>query len=202
MNQGVEVCPPAAAERTNDLDRWLGRREAFSLVAGRCSSADVECMKQIRDGRLYLSRSPNWNEFCEKQLHMSRSNVNHLIALREKFGAAYFHIAQITRISVADYRAIAPAVNEQGIEYRGEVIPLDPENAGRIAEAVAALRSEANAKKRPGVPDRLATLEAASDRLLAQLRELREECGPDNPYLKSSLVLLRKKVYRLSFELK
>ena len=32
-----------------DLGIWLGRKQAFSVVAGRCSAADAECLRQIRD---------------------------------------------------------------------------------------------------------------------------------------------------------
>src|SRR6266567_3755758 len=117
MDTGVDLPVPVAAEGGLDvLSKWLGRREAFGLVAGRCSAADVECMRRIRDGKLYLSRAGDWSEFCLNELHMSKSNANHLIGLLDKFGAEYFHIAQITRISVAEYRAIATAVSAHGIE--------------------------------------------------------------------------------------
>ena len=202
MEPSVELRPPVAAGGSaEELNRWLGRREAFSLVAGRCSAADVECMKRIRDGKLYLSRAANWEEFCEKELHLSRSGVNQLIGLREKFGPEYFHIAQITRISVADYRAIAPAVSAEGIAWNGEIIPLQPENAGQIAAAVSALRTEAAAKTTPSRGDRLAALDAAGDRLVNQYRELRVHgAGPDHR-LANAVAGLRKKVDRLELEI-
>ena len=201
MNRSVELRPPAAAEGSaNELNRWLGRREAFSLVAGRCSAADVECMRRIRDDKLYLGHARDWEEFCEQELQMSRSKVNQLIGLREKYGPEYFHIAQITRISVADYRAIAPAVSAQGIAWNGEVIALDPENAGRIATAVSALRTAAAARTEPPFRDRLAALDAASDRLLNQFRELAEGGGRTNPYYARSVTVLKEKADRLSME--
>jgi hypothetical protein len=40
------------------------------------------------------------------------------------------------------YKAIAPAVSEQGIEINGEVVPLTPENAPRIRKAVESVRAE------------------------------------------------------------
>jgi hypothetical protein len=205
----VELRPPVAAlpdgkpeGSVEEVNRWLGRREAFSLVAGRCSAADVECMRRIRDGKLYLGRALDWEEFCAKELHMSKSNVKHLIRLLEKFGPEYFHIAQITRISVADYRAIAPAVSAQGIAWNGEVIALTPENAGRIAAAVSALRTEAAAKTEPSFSDRLAALDAAGERLLKQFRELKKVGGSSNPYLAGSVGSLKSKVERLSLEIR
>jgi hypothetical protein len=107
----VELPVPVSAEGgVDELSKWLGRREAFGLVAGRCSAADVECMRRIRDDKLYLQCAKDWGEFCEKFLHMSKSNVNHQIRLSEEFGPEYHHVAQLTRISVADYRSIASAV--------------------------------------------------------------------------------------------
>ena len=71
---------------------------------------------------------------------MSKSSANHQIQLGEEFGPEYHHVAQLTRISVADYRAIASAVSPKGIEFNGEVIPLNAENGERIAAAVASLK--------------------------------------------------------------
>ena len=39
-----------------NLDRWLGRREAFGLIAGRCSAAEVESLRRIRTEKLYRER--------------------------------------------------------------------------------------------------------------------------------------------------
>lgn len=85
MKKSMDRPVPIAAEGgLDDLNRWLGRREAFGLVAGRCSAADVECMRNIRDGKLYLSRAESWADFCVKDLHMGKSNANRLIGLLEK----------------------------------------------------------------------------------------------------------------------
>jgi hypothetical protein len=201
MDRSLELCPPVETEGgADDLNRWLGRREAFGLMAGRCSAADVECMRRIRDGKLYLSRAANWDEFCEKELHMSKSNAKHLIGLLDRFGPEYFHIAQITRISVADYRAIASAVSAEGIAWNGDLIGLNPENSGRIAEAVTALRDAAKLKNEPTVRDRVATLDGAVDRLLKQFRELRASSGRSDPYVSSSVERFKNKVERLSLE--
>ena len=73
----MSIClPRLKLQATEELYRWLGRRDAFSLMAGRCSAADVECIKRIRDNKLYLAVARDWEEFCEKELHMSKSNAN------------------------------------------------------------------------------------------------------------------------------
>jgi hypothetical protein len=185
----------------DELNRWLGRREAFGAVAGRCSAADVECMKRIRDGRLFLSCAKDWEEFCDKFLHISKSKANHLIALRERYGDAYFLIMQMTRISEADYRAIAPAVSEQGIECNGEFIPLRPENTERIATAVASLVAAAT-KSEQSSQDRLSALNAAGTKLLDQFRELGKCMGRDDPALVAAVAALHRQVERLTLEIR
>ncbi len=152
------------------------------MVAGRCSAADVECMRRVRDRKLYLNRSPDWKTFCLDELHMSKSNVNHLIGLLEKFGPEYFHLAQITRISVAEYRAIAPAVSARGIEVNDELIPLRAEHSERIAAAVSALRKARTARADPSFEERLAALDAAGGRWVREVGVLAKERGRGDPY--------------------
>jgi hypothetical protein len=67
MDRSVEPGPTGAADGSADeLNRWLGRRVAFSLVAGRCSAADVECMRRIREGKLYASHASNWESSASR----------------------------------------------------------------------------------------------------------------------------------------
>lgn len=33
------------------LGTWMGRKQAFTSLAARCSAADAECLRQIREGR-------------------------------------------------------------------------------------------------------------------------------------------------------
>lgn len=198
----VDVCVPATEQGQFDLGKWIGRREAFGLVAGRCSAADVECIRRIRDDRLYKTRSDDWSGFCDNELHMSKSNANRLIALLEQFGPQYFHISQITRISPSAYRAIAPAVSAEGIECNGELIPFNQENSERIAAAVSALSQAERAKPEITFEDRLGALEAARDRLLDQFRELRRDYGASHPYLTSLAATLEERAHRLKQEIR
>jgi hypothetical protein len=43
-----------------DLGMWLGRREAFGLIAGRCSAAEGEVMARIREQKLFLDYHCDW----------------------------------------------------------------------------------------------------------------------------------------------
>jgi len=142
MENTLQMQPPSGGQ---DLARWLGRREAFGMIAGRCSAADVECLRQIRERKLYLDTSPNWDEFCKLQLKASRRKIDTSIRHLEEFGPAFFHLAQLTRITADDYRAIAGHVSEAGVTLNGEVIALLPENCERVADAVGQLRAAAEA---------------------------------------------------------
>jgi hypothetical protein len=192
------------AEGGFDLGQWLGRRQAFSLVAGRCSAADADCIRRIRNEKLYRSRASDWEEFCESELHMSRSNADRLIRLLDKFGPEYFHISQITRIPAEQYRAIAPSVANGRLTLDGEVIPLTTENSERIAAAVSTLRRAARAeagRAAPSAQERLSALQADCRRLLQGFREVHEAFGSPNPYLTGAVQSLAEQVTRLVMEL-
>src|SRR5260370_2913834 len=125
-----------------ELGTWVGRRQAFGLIANKCSAADAECLKQIRDSKRYKSVADNWDEFCPRYLGRSRGHADRLIEQLEEFGTAYFELSQIVRIPEKAYRAISGAVSGHSIEYNGETIPISEENSGRIAEVVRLLRQE------------------------------------------------------------
>lgn len=57
-----------------------------------------------------------------------------------------------TRIKPAEYRLIATAVTEEGVCYDGQVIPMDAENAPKLAEAVEALCRESAPEAAPADP--------------------------------------------------
>jgi hypothetical protein len=136
----TETIAPASAEqpeaRAFDLARWLGRREAFGTIAGRCSAADVECLRQIRDRKLFKDHAPSWDEFCTKDLHLSRRKVDRDIRYLEKFGPPFFLLAQLTRITPQQYGAIAPHVAADGIHMDGQVVALLESNAERVTAVV------------------------------------------------------------------
>jgi hypothetical protein len=122
------------------LGSWLGRHQAFSLIANRCSAADAECLKQMRDGAEYKRLGMTWEEFCEKHAGITRRYADRLIRHLEEFGANYFRLAELMEISAGTYRLIAGAVSDEGIELQGEKIPIRRENRRKILQAVQALR--------------------------------------------------------------
>ena len=52
--------PSEAMEQALELGILVGQRQAFSAVAGRCTAAQVDAMRRMRDGKLYLHFAPNW----------------------------------------------------------------------------------------------------------------------------------------------
>jgi hypothetical protein len=125
-----------------ELGSMLGERKAFGLIAGRCSAAHAECLKRLRDRKLYKSRCSTWEEFCPKYLRLSRGHANRIIRTLEKFGPEYFQLAELTRISPEEFRAIAPALKDKVLHVEGESIALLPENSDKLTAAIRKLRRE------------------------------------------------------------
>ena len=125
----------------------LGQHHAFGLIAGRCSAAQAQTLKRVREERLYVQCEPHWREFCPKYLGMSSSQADRIISNLDEFGPQFFQLSQLTRISAETYRAIAPAIRDGAIQANGETVELAPENARQVAAAVAELRRDAVAKK-------------------------------------------------------
>jgi hypothetical protein len=112
-------------------------------MAARCSAAEAVQLKTIRDTKAYLNHAKDWQTFCTTFLHVGHDKPDRVIRLLERFGSAYFKIAQLTRISPETYRLIAPSIRGEAICHDGEIIPLTVENSQRVAAAVADLRKAA-----------------------------------------------------------
>ena len=173
MEQQPEVLNnPAADDTTFELGQWLGRKQAFGLIAGKTAAADVECLRRIRDGNLFRARGVDWADFCQKYAGVTSSYANRLIRQFEEFGPNYFDLSKIVRISAESYRKIAESVSDDGIAFGDENIAISPENSGKIAEAVKALREQAGdlANDRSKPPEK--GVSAVRRRLLACVAEM------------------------------
>jgi hypothetical protein len=124
---------------------WLGRRHAFSLIAGRCSAAEAQCLRELRESKEYRKLGLNWEECCKQQAGIGRSSADQIIRNLEEFGPDYFVIAQVTGISVKEYRRISGSVSNHYLLHAGEEIPIRVENALQLVTAVETLRREAAA---------------------------------------------------------
>ena len=167
----------ADAEGLLTLGRWLGRRQAFGMIANRCTAADAECLKAMRDSGEYKRLGLSWDDFCEKKAGISRRHAGRLIKHLEEFGSNYFRLSELMEISHATYRLIAGAVSDDGIEYGGEKIPMTPVNRQRVMAVVEAMRGKEKGKAAP-----------SGDALLKRLEGLLADAGSLGP--RERLVLI------------
>ena len=126
---------------------WLGRKQAFAELAGRCSAADAECLRQLRNRKLYRKLRLSWRDFCSQHMGISGSTADLAIRRLEEFGPAYFILTQATGITESEYRRISSAVHDQKLLHAGEEIPITAENAPRLTAAVEALSLTPDAEK-------------------------------------------------------
>lgn len=129
-------------EAALDLGTWMGRKQAFASLAGGCSAADAECLRQMRSQKKYRVLGLTWAEFCKQRIGITRQYADRLIRRLEEFGPQYFRLAQATGITADEYRRIAGSVDEKGLAHGGELIPITAEDAPRLIAAVEELRRQ------------------------------------------------------------
>ncbi len=95
-----------------ELGFALGQNHTFGLLAGRCSAAQAVGIRRLREEKTYKRCCESWDEFCPQYLKISRGEADRIIRLLDEFGQVYFELSQLTRISAATFRAIAPAVSD------------------------------------------------------------------------------------------
>jgi hypothetical protein len=179
-----------------EVGRLLGRREALSSIAGRCTAAEAAQLREIRDRKLYLGRAADWPEFCVRDLHMSKDSANRMIRNLEEFGPNYFVLAQLTQVSPTTYRAIAPSIHDEKLHHNGEAIALIPENAEKVAAAVADLRKTVTVKAAPPAED-VATMIARECSELAGKIELTMPIMRYREQLRAAVYELRDRINRI-----
>src|SRR2546425_8653856 len=101
-----EIKEPTEEQLVLELGILLGQRRAFGMVAGRCSAAQAECLRKVRDEKIYLKLAPNWGEFCDRHLKVSKRTADRAIALLKKHGTLYFETAALTGITPAEFEHI------------------------------------------------------------------------------------------------
>jgi hypothetical protein len=53
MENNTEALTEQSSDGLYELGQWMGRKQAFSLVSGKTAAADVECLRNIREKKLY-----------------------------------------------------------------------------------------------------------------------------------------------------
>jgi hypothetical protein len=124
-----------------EVGTWIGRHQAFGLMASQCSAADAECLREIRENKHYKVLGLTWEAFCGRYAGVDRKTADRIVERLEEFGQAYFNLSRIVPIQPAGYRELASNVTGNAIELDGQKIPITPEYAPQIVEAVRELRS-------------------------------------------------------------
>ena len=156
-----------------DLGTWMGRKQAFASLAGGCSAADAECLRQMREQRKYRARGLTWAEFCKRRLGVPRQYADRLIGRLQEFGPQYFRLAQATGIAPEEYRRIAGSVGEKGLAHAGELIPITAEEGPRLIAAVEEMRKQAEPETdKSEVEDLDRAIEKAERLLRAAVEEI------------------------------
>jgi hypothetical protein len=194
-------------ENMLDLGAWLGRKQALSLIAGRCSAAGVVCLRKIREGKRYRALGLTWEEFCRQRAGVSRAFADRMIQQLEQLGPAWFELSSVTRITPDNFRRIAEAITDEGLSYAGETIEIVPENAPKLAQAIENLtRLTAVSEFEPSeTPERtFARAERSLRSALADLERLAAmplDMG-DREKLSSTLGAARHTLERISLSVK
>lgn len=208
----------SAEDALVELGFALGRNHAFGLIAGRCSAAQAEGIRRLREEKQYKKCCETWEEFCPNYLRMSRGEADRTIRILEEFGPAYFELSQLTRVSPEAFRTIAPAIYDGALHVDDEAIELNSENSRKVAAAVAELRRAIPKKDRTpelqqlvdqmraGIRDmameeRIAGLHRCCTAVIEEFREIsRQDLGMSRMALHSSLTWVYDELGRIAME--
>lgn len=129
-----------------DAGAWVGRQQAFAVIASQCRGARALSLKHVKQSRWYQQLSLTWEEFCTEYAGISRTRADNVIRRLDEFGEAYFRLSEIARISPETYRRIAGRVHGGVIEIDGRKLAMTHENAPQIRAAISKLRPQADSK--------------------------------------------------------
>jgi hypothetical protein len=191
-----------------NMGAWLGRKQAFTLIAGRCSAAGVVCLRKIREGKRYRALGLTWEEFCRRRAGISRAFADKLIQQLDQLGPLYFELSSVTRITPDRFRRIADSVTDEGLSYAGENIEIIPENAPLLAQAIEVLTSGADSELIPSEAETAAQTLARAERSLRsaiadleRLAAMRLDTG-DQQRLSTALFAARDTLERISLSVR
>jgi hypothetical protein len=154
---------------------WIGRQQAFAVIASKCSAAQALALKEMKASGAYQQLGLTWHDFCLQYVGVSRERTDAIIRQYDEFGEAYFRLSQIAQISPETYREIAPKVEGGAVEIDGQQIELTLPNASRIRAAIKKMRDERNQAQRAAdlrEPLQLATLRNRQEALIEEVRRL------------------------------
>jgi hypothetical protein len=106
-----------------EVGTWIGRHQAFGLIANKCSAADAACLREIRDNKHYRALGLTWEEFCNRHAGIDRRTAERIVDRLEEFGEAYFNLSQLIPIHPPVFRELASSVSGNTIELDGSKDP-------------------------------------------------------------------------------
>ena len=123
-----------------DFGSKIGRQQAFAVIANRCTASQALALKQMKESRQYENLGLTFEQFCLEYAGLSRSQADRIIAQLDELGESFYHLRELAPLSPETFRNIADKVDGETIEIDGVKVPLTPENAPKIRNAIAALR--------------------------------------------------------------
>jgi hypothetical protein len=218
MSDELHSEPTPSEAAVLEVGMVLGLGHAFGLVAGRCSAAQAQSIRRLREDKLFKTCCEKWEDFCQKYLKMSRTEADRTIRTLDEFGPTYFELSQLTRVSPETYRAIAPAIADGMLHFNGDAIPLDADHSRKLASAIAEMRSALPKKssEEPGLTrqvdllleateleDRLSKLEKCGVVLVQEFEKMAGQMtlATSQMFLKSALMRVRSELDRVAIEI-
>lgn len=125
-----------------DLGTCIGRGQAFGAIASKCAAAQAEALAMILESGAYKLTGRNWDQFCVEYAGLSPQRVGEIIRNLKDYGAVYYQLKEVIRISPETFRQLMPKIQDEKIEISGEWVPIVPENAALIRDAVNRLRAD------------------------------------------------------------
>jgi hypothetical protein len=158
------------SKQTLEAGAYVGRQQAFAVIANQCSAAQAQALKLIRESRAYEDLDLTWDEFCPKYFGFHRTHADHLIRQHKAFGEAFFKLAEIAKISSETFRHIAPKIDGETIEIDGQKLTMIAENAPAIRAGINKLRAELRAAQtKPADVRNVTEYRVAADALVSEV---------------------------------
>src|SRR5690349_18994861 len=170
-NEGLPVSGPfgAGGDQQFELGTWLGRHQAMGCIASKCSAADAFALREIRVNKLYRSLDLSWEDFCTIHAGITSKTADQNISRLEEFGDVYFNLSQVLHITVPEFRALAPSIEDNTIEYEGRRIPITRAHTRQLIEVVRDLRAQLEKAPKLAKRDPYAVLKSALDQSIGNI---------------------------------
>lgn len=125
----------------------IGRQQAFGYMASKGAAAQAQILSKIKRQKSYKRLGMTWDDFCMHHAGMSRPTAEAMIKRLEEFGATYFQLSEVVRVSPDTFRQLEGSIEDGVIVYGGDRVEITRNNAERIREIVEASRAEVRRAK-------------------------------------------------------